>query len=122
MASSGAVFPVDRPILRLVTVDIHGEVEEFTRELERGRAILQRCGVEAEVRAWEATYAGPETGKVIVSLEFADFEAFARSEQAYARAVADPEFAGWAERLALLRSLTSDSLHTELAPINRRLD
>jgi hypothetical protein len=28
------------------------------------------CGVEAEVRAWTATYAGPDTGKVVVTLEF----------------------------------------------------
>ncbi len=121
MASSGAVFPTDRPILRLVTVDVHGgEVEDFARELERGRPILRRCGVEAEIRAWQATFAGPETGTVIVALEFADFAAFARSEEAYARAAGDAEFTTWAGGLALLRSLTSDSLHVELVPIADR--
>jgi hypothetical protein len=123
MVSSGIVLPTDRPILRLVTVDVHGGgVEDFARELERGRPILRRCGVEADVRAWTATYAGPDTGKVIVTLEFADFAAFARSEEAYARAAADPEFTTWAEGLAVLRSLTSDSLHIELAPVPDRVD
>jgi hypothetical protein len=116
MASSGAVIPTDRPILRVVTVDVHDDVEVFAGELDRGRAILARCGVEATVRAWQATYAGTDTGRVIVTLEFADFAAFARSEEAYARAAADPEFAGWAGGLALIRTLTADSLHTELAP------
>lgn len=44
------------------------------------------------MRAWQATYAGSETGRIIVTLEFADLAAFARSEHAYAKAVADPEF------------------------------
>jgi len=123
MASTGLVLPTDRPILRLVTVDVHGgRVEDFAHELERGRPILRRCGIEAEVRAWAATYSGPDTGKVIVTLEFADFAAFARSEEAYARAVTDPEFAAWAEGLVDFRSLASDSLHTELAPIPDRVD
>jgi hypothetical protein len=113
--------PLSIPILRLVIVDVHGEVEGFAAELERGRSILRRCGVEAEVRAWQATYAGSHTGQVIVTLEFADFAAFARSEHAYAKAPADPEFTDWAEGLALMRTLTSDSLRVELAPIGERL-
>jgi hypothetical protein len=115
MTSTGAVIPTDRPILRVVTVDVHDDVDAFAHELHRGRPILDRCGIEANVRAWQATYAGADTGKVIVTLEFADFAAFARSEEAYTRATSDAEFNAWAGRLALIRSLTSDSLHSEVA-------
>jgi hypothetical protein len=118
MTASAAVTPTDRPFLRVVHVDVTGGLDAFAALLERGRPILARCGVEARVRAWQATYAGPDTGKVFVTLEFADFAAFARSKEAYARAASDPEFSAWAEELALVRSPTSDSLHVELAPNN----
>lgn len=100
----------------MVQVNVTGGLDAFAALLERGRPILARCGVEAHVRAWEATYAGPDTGKLFVTLEFADFSAFARLEEAYARAASDSEFSAWAEELALVRTLTSDSLHVELAP------
>lgn len=116
----GVTIPSDRPILRTVLVDVHGQVADFVAELERGRPILKRCGVEAEVRAWQATYAGSDTGRIIVTLEFPDLAAFTRSEHAYATAADDPEFAAWARRLASIRRLTSDSLHIELAPFGER--
>ena len=70
----------------------------------------------AQIRAWQATYAGTDAGNVVITLEFADFAAFARSEPAYTQAASDPEFSTWAAGLAVIRTITSDSLHIELAP------
>ena len=44
MTSTGAVIPTDRPILRVVDVDLHDDVDAFASELDRGRPILARCG------------------------------------------------------------------------------
>jgi hypothetical protein len=68
--------------------------------------------VEAEIRAWLATYAGPDTGKVLVTFEFANQAAFFRCEQAFAPE--DAEFRAWSQTLPELRSIVSDSLHVEL--------
>jgi hypothetical protein len=118
--ATGLVTPSNRPILRIVHLDVHGDLNDFVAELQRGRPILARCGIEAEVRSWQATYAGRDTGQVIVTLEFADLAAFARSEHAYAEAVGNPEFVAWATRLGDLRTITSDGLHIELGAARGR--
>jgi hypothetical protein len=106
--------PAEQAILRVVSVKVHRGVDAFIAELERGKSILRRCGVEADIRAWLATYAGTETGTLLVTLEFADQGAFFRSEQAFAKAPEDAEFGAWSRRLPELRSVMSDCLHVEL--------
>jgi hypothetical protein len=105
----------EQAILRVVSVQIHQGVDAFMTELERGKQILRKCGVEATIRAWLATYAGTGTGTVLVTLEFADQAAFFRSEQAFAKAPEDDRFRAWSQKLPEFRSVTSDSLHIELS-------
>jgi hypothetical protein len=38
MTSTGAVIPTDRPILRVVDVDLHDDLDAFARELDRAPA------------------------------------------------------------------------------------
>ncbi len=104
----------EQAILRVVSVKVRRGVDAFVTELERGKSILRRCGVEANIRAWLATYAGPETGALVITLEFADQEAFFRSEQAFAAAPQDDEFQAWSRQLPEFRSVISDSLHIGL--------
>lgn len=106
--------PPQQAVLRVVSVKVRQGVDPFIGELERGRRILRRIGVEATIRAWLATYAGPETGTILLTLEFADQPAFYRSQEAFGRAPGDEEFREWSRRLPELRSVLSDSLHIEL--------
>jgi len=101
-------------ILRLVPVKVLRGVDAFIAELERGKAILRRCGVEADIHAWLATYAGTDTGTVLVTLQFADQAAFFRSEQAFAAAPQDEEFRAWSQTLPEFRTVISDSLYVKL--------
>ena len=51
---------------------------------------------------------------VIVTFEFADGAAFARSEAAFGRAAGDAEYDAWVKDLLAVRKITSDILFEEL--------
>lgn len=103
----------EKPILRMVIVETD-DPTAFANELEIGRPILRRIGVEATVRAWLATYAGPDVHRLVLTLEFSDGDAFARSEAAYSAGSGDAEYDAWVARLDALRTTTYDALHVEL--------
>jgi hypothetical protein len=86
----------------------------FAREVAAGREIFMRIGVEARLRAWQATYAGSDVHRILLTLEFADGTAFARSETAFSGAIGDAEFEAWVARLDDMRKTTYDALHVEL--------
>jgi hypothetical protein len=71
--------PRERSVLRLVEVETT-DPAGFAREVAAGREIFMRIGVEARLRAWQATYAGSDVHRILLTLEFADGAAFARSE------------------------------------------
>src|SRR5271168_2310131 len=73
--------------LRVIVVKTE-DASAYLRELDKGKAMLKRLGVSVQLRAWRATYAGPETGAFVVSQEYSSFAAFAA---AAAKTGADPE-------------------------------
>jgi hypothetical protein len=96
--------------LRIVGVKTNN-VSLYMQELDKGRAILKRLGVKTQIRVWRATYAGPETGALFVSQEYASWTAFA---DAQTKIAGDKEFQDWLTNLDKVRSITSDSLYREL--------
>jgi hypothetical protein len=96
--------------LRVIVVK-SDNVGAYVQELEKGRAMLKKLGVNVTLRIWKATYAGPETGTVVVSQEYASFAAFA---EAQTKSTADPQFSAWVAGLDKLRTIVSDSLYREL--------
>jgi hypothetical protein len=96
--------------LRVIVVK-SDNVSAYVQELEKGRAMLKKLGVNVTLRIWKATYAGPETGTVVVSQEYASFAAFA---EAQTKTTGDPQFAAWVSSLDKLRTIVSDSLYREL--------
>ncbi len=66
---------------------------------------------EMVMRAWQATFAGTQTGTVIVSLEYSgSISAFAT---AWEKTLGDKQMAAWLRGLGELRELVSDSLYRE---------
>lgn len=100
-------------ILRILVVEVQ-DPASYIKEVKRGKPILRRLGIEGEIRVWQATYAGRETGTVIVTFEFADQASFARSEAAFENAHGDREYDAWVKDLEKTRKPTSDSLFEEL--------
>ena len=96
--------------LRVIVVKTE-DASAYLHELDKGKVMLKRLGVTVQIRAWRATYAGPDTGSVIVSQEYPSFAAFA---EAAAKTAADPEFSQWLRSLEKVRKIASDSLYQEL--------
>ena len=96
--------------LRVVVVKTDN-VAAYMQELDKGRAMMKKLGINVTLRIWKATYAGPETGTVVVSQEYASFAAFA---EAQSKSTADAQFAAWLAGLDKVRTIVSDSLYREL--------
>ncbi|HTT41681.1 MAG TPA: hypothetical protein VMG33_01340 [Steroidobacteraceae bacterium] len=96
--------------LRVVVVKTDN-VAAYMQELDKGRAMMKKLGINVTLRIWKATYAGPETGTVVVSQEYASFAAFA---EAQSKSTADAQFAAWIAGLDKVRTIVSDSLYREL--------
>lgn len=107
---SAQAFAAHTTCLRVISVKTDN-VAAYMQQLEKGQAMLKRLGVQTTLRIWRATFAGPNTGTVIVSQEYPTFAAFA---EAQAKTAADAEFSAWLANLDKVRTITSDSLYREL--------
>jgi hypothetical protein len=96
--------------LRVIIVKTDN-VAAYVQQIEKGRAMMKRLGIQATLHIWRATYAGPNTGTVVVSQEYPTWAAFAESQ---AKGAADPEFSAWLANLDKIRTIMSDSLYREL--------
>ena len=98
--------------LRVVSVSTD-DVAAYVVELRKGKEMMSKLTPKMEMRAWQATFAGEETGTVIVSLEYpGSMSAFA---SAWEKTLADKKMASWLKGLGGLRKLVSDSLYRELS-------
>jgi hypothetical protein len=109
-ALSSAASAASTVVLRVITVKTDN-VSVYMQQLEKGRAMLKRLNIPTQLRVWRATYAGPNTGTVIVSQEYPSWAAFSESQS---KTAADPEFSAWLAGLDKVRTITSDSLYREL--------
>ncbi|MFY9844958.1 MAG: hypothetical protein WAK23_17750 [Terriglobales bacterium] len=71
---------------------------------------MKSLGVQAQTRVWQARFAGPETGAVVVSIEYPSMAAFA---DAVAKTNASSDYKTWLKGLDKVRKIVSDSLHSE---------
>jgi hypothetical protein len=98
--------------LRVVMVNTD-DVDAYVAELTKGKEIMSKIAPKMNMRAWQATFAGPNTGAVIVGLEYpgslADFAA------AWDKILADKKMASWLKGLSPIRTLVGDSLYRELS-------
>ena len=113
LASFSAVTLADgHTTLRVVSVSTD-DVGAYVAELKKGKQMMAKINPKMVMRAWQATFAGAETGAVIVSLEYpGGISAFAG---AWEKTLADKDMAAWLKGLGSLRELVSDSLYRELS-------
>ena len=86
-------------------------VAAYVKEVEKGNVILKRIGIPAQIRVWQATFAGPEQGTVMTQSEFPSITAFAASA---AKEDSSPEFQAWLKGLDKVRKRVSNSIYREL--------
>ncbi len=110
LALTANAFAANSAWLRVINVKTDN-VAAYTAELDKGRAMFKRLGVNVQLHIWRATYAGPNTGSIVVSQEYPSWQAFV---DAQAKTTADPQFSAWLAGLDKIRTITSDSIYREL--------
>lgn len=66
--------------------------------------------MEGLTRVWQAKFAGPDAGAMVVSIEFPSMASFAEAD---AKEHASAEYQNWLKGLDKIRKIVSDSLYTE---------
>ena len=98
--------------LRVVAVETDN-VKAYADEIGNGRKIMEGINSKMTLRAWQATFAGGNTGNVVVALEYPG--SLAEFAVAWEQLLADEKMAKWLSGLSGLRTIVSDSLYTEIA-------
>ena len=108
-AASSAAFAQKATVLRVVVVKTD-DPAAYAQEIEKGRQVMKSLGIQGQTRVWQARFAGPEAGAVVVSIEYPNMAAFA---DAVAKTNASSEYQAWIKGLDKVRKIVSDSLYTE---------
>lgn len=108
-AATSAAFAQKATVLRVVVVKTD-DPAAYAQEIEKGRQVMKGIGIQAQTRVWQARFAGPEAGAVVVSIEYPNMAAFA---DAVAKTNASSEYQAWLKGLDKVRKIVSDSIYTE---------
>jgi hypothetical protein len=108
-ALSSTAFAQKSTVLRVLVIKTDN-VAGYVQELDKGQALLKKLGVQETLRVWQARFAGPEAGSVVVSIEFPSMSALVDSDT---KTNANSEYKEWLKGLDKIRKIVSDSLYTE---------
>jgi len=99
--------------MRVVVVETSDIAAYSKAVVTDGQALLKKKGSQGQIRMWVATFAGPNAGSVIVSVEYPNLEALAK-DTALMRS--DADLRAWLEGLGKIRKIVSDSIYEEIKP------
>jgi hypothetical protein len=110
--ASAAALPAST-VLRVIAIQTP-DIKTYRHEVETLQGEFKKEGLPVTLRVWRATYAGPDTGTIIVTVEVPDIGTLAKIEEA----VTKPNSALGAtmKRIEAIRKIASDSLYEELSP------
>jgi hypothetical protein len=109
LGMSSAVFAQKATVLRVVVVKTDS-VAAYLEQLEKGKEIMKKAGATPEIRIWQATFAGPNAGSIVVAIEYSNLAAFADAD---AKTRADKDYQAWIKGLEKIRTIVS-GLYREL--------
>ena len=76
-AASSAAFAQKATVLRVVVVKTD-DPAAYAQEIEKGRQVMKSLGIQGQTRVWQARFAGPEAGAVVVSIGVSQHGRFCR--------------------------------------------
>jgi len=107
---SSAAFAQKTAVQRVVVIKTDN-VAAYVQLIEQGKEIQKKLGITITTRIWQATFAGPNAGTVVVTIEFPDLNALAQDDT---KLNADSEYQAWLKDLGKVRTIVSDSIYKEL--------
>jgi hypothetical protein len=79
-------------VTQVIVLDVGPHMQKFINLTDRASAMAKKYESTGTVRYWTSTWAGSETGRVIVTVEFPSLTSMAAS---IGRMSASPEYAQW---------------------------
>ena len=110
--ASNAAFSAST-VLRVIAVQTP-DIKTYRHEVETLQGEFKKEGLPVTLRVWRATYAGPDTGTIIVTVEVPDLATLAKIEDAVMKP--NSPLGATMKRIEAMRKITSDSLYEELSP------
>jgi hypothetical protein len=107
LASLSAMAADDAGLLRVLVVQ-PTDLSAYVREVGTLQGLLKKAGSPARLRVWEATYAGPDTGTVVVSIEVPNLAALAKITELES---SNAEISAELKKVRGMRKAVSDSLY-----------
>jgi hypothetical protein len=101
----------DTAVSRVIVVQT-ADVPGYVHEVETLQALLKKAGVPATLRVWRASYAGPDTGSIIVIVEVPNLAGIAKIEDSLRT---NPDLAAEMKKINGMRKIVSDSLYDLLS-------
>ena len=98
--------------LRVIVVQT-ADVPAYIHEVDTLQALYKKIGQMITIRVWRATYAGPDTGTLVVSVELPNFMALAKVNEIVQT---NQEVAAEMKKINGMRKIVSDSLYELLTP------
>jgi hypothetical protein len=109
---SARVLAADPVVLRVIVVET-ADVSAYAHEISTLGAISKKIGSPVTLRVFRARFAGPNTGTVVVSVEYANLSALAKNDELM-RSNAD--LVAQMKKIAAIRKIVSDSIYEEQTP------
>jgi ABC-type sugar transport system substrate-binding protein len=110
LAMSSSAFAQKTTVSRVVVVKTDN-VAAYVQALESNKEILKKLGLPAQTRVWQATFAGPQAGTIVVVIEYPNLAALADAD---AKTRADKDYQAWLKSAEKIRTIVSDSIYKEL--------
>jgi len=107
---SSATFAQKTTVSRVVILKTDNPAA-YVEAIEKGKEIMKKAGVSANIHIYQAQYAGPDTGVVVASIEYPNLAALADAETKLRN---DKDYAEWIKGLNKIRTIISDSIYREL--------
>ena len=101
------------PVIQVVSVDVKpGKLDTYRSRVRQLVGVMKRLGSKGQVRMWRLTVGGPETGGVIVGIEYPTSAEWAADT---AKLQADSEYTKIIARLDDIRTINSNAVWRDIS-------
>jgi len=111
LIASLSAAAADSAVSRVIVVQT-ADVPGYVHEVETLQALLKKAGVPATLRVWRASYAGSDTGSIVVTVEVPNLAGIAKVEDTVRT---NPDLAAEMKKISAMRKIVSDSLYDLLS-------
>jgi hypothetical protein len=106
---SGRAFAADPAVARVLIVEAP-DLSAYLKEVAVINNLQKKNGITTTIRVWRAKYAGPNSGSIVVAVEYPNLAMLAKADAATR---SNAEIAAEVKKIGGLRKIISDSVYEE---------